>query len=822
MHAPGDIIIGGLFQIHSEANKSAIPVPLVCSGHDFETHLQAQVMIFAIQEINQRKPKVLPNFTLGYDIYDTCGDVRFAIRSTLQLLRGPTDPQSCSSLGDYPSVLPEPHAKVVIGERHSEVSIAVARILALASVPQISYGSTSELLSRKLKFPTFLRTIPSDAHQVEAIAKLVKRFNWQIVAVIGSDDEYGKYGSEHLIDLFSGNQCIDFKMILPGYFMSNKTKTRDKLAELMNLINQSSAEAIILFTKESNVKIIMEAAVQMNINRTLIASDSWSTSHKISEMPGIERVGQVFGFISKKNEVPGFEDYVKSMINSTTNTFLKDNLMHCSPCSSPSTSRNGSMPSQRRSCLDPRCLVSYIDQDESYNIYLAVRVIAEGLRRLLKCDSEKCERSADFTALELFREIKNVDFTVNNVTHMSFDDNGDPTIGYDIVKWDMAASNLRIKTIGEYRPSGEIILQEHLDHLIRESCNVTVTAYNCSKTCQPGFELKKKRGEPCCKECIRCRKGHYSTGKGMECEQCKEDQYTPLQRHRCLEKPVVFLTWSDPFIIAILLFEMLGIVATLLVAILFMVYRRTPIVKAVGGHWCFVELLSLLACFCLICTFTGKPTKLSCAAGLPVFGMTFTLCVCCILANLLQILAGFSFNKRLGNWLKRLNQPLAVVAILSGVQVALCAVWLICRPPFPFSQPINKEIILGCNKNSRVFFIAMLGYIALLALTCFLFAFKGKRLPDLYKNASFVTISMLLFLVVWLIFIPIYISNKAEKYTRALEAAAILVSSYSILCCHLAPKCYIMVFRKEINDENAITNYIKKHFEQKGMTVAKT
>ena len=256
-------------------------------------------------------------------------------------------------------------------------------------------------------------------------------------------------------------------------------------------------------------------------------------------------------------------------------------------------------------------------------------------------------------------------------------------------------------------------------------------------------------------------------------------------------------------------------------AILFTIYRSTPIVKAVGGYLCFLELFSLLVCFCITFSFNGMPTNTSCMVGLPLFGMAFSLCISCILANLLQILVGFSFDLKRGSWLKKLNQPLAVVTIVSGVQVALCVPWMYYYPPVAKQEIFSKTILQQCAKGSTEFFIAMLSYNAFLAIICFLFAFKGKRLPDLYKNASLITISMLLFLIIWILFIPIYISLFG-KYKRAIESAAVLISSYSILGCHLAPKCYIMVFKKEINNENTITEYIRKHYEQRGMAVLKS
>lgn len=104
---------------------------------DFRMFLHTQLMTYAIREINQRTIGVLPNFTIGYDIYDTCGDVSLAVRATLQLLKNQSDFQSCLLPANIHSALPEPQIKVVIGERYSEVSIAVARVVARSSVAQV-------------------------------------------------------------------------------------------------------------------------------------------------------------------------------------------------------------------------------------------------------------------------------------------------------------------------------------------------------------------------------------------------------------------------------------------------------------------------------------------------------------------------------------------------------------------------------------------------------------------------------------------------------------------------------------------------------------
>ncbi|XP_035988712.1 LOW QUALITY PROTEIN: G-protein coupled receptor family C group 6 member A-like [Fundulus heteroclitus] len=805
VYSPGDIMIGGLFPIHQQRNTTKDSGPISCDEFDIQTLLRTQVMIYAIQEINQRSPRLLPNFTLGYDIYDTCGDVSLAIRAALQLLKNQSDPQMCLIPSSIESSLPEPETKVVIGESSSEVSIAVARIFALPSVTQISYASTSELLSKKYKFPTFLRTVSSDRYQTKAICELVKNFSWQSVAIVGSDDEYGKYGTDSLKKLFGENNiCVEFVEILPGDFSEKPTTAGD----LIEKINASTAEAIIMFTKDSNVRIVLEGVIKKKLNRTWIASDSWSTSPDIFKIEGIDRIGPVFGFIYRQNDVPGFENYICSEFNGTTKAFLSHyqlsqiNFEDDTECNCKNKTSS--------------CLHCYTDRGESFNIYLAVQVIAEGLRSLLRCDNGSCERT-DFTAVQLFEEIRNVSITVNN-TNIQFDTSGDPSLGYDVMFWNQSESKggIDIRKIGEYWPNENITFHEDVSQWRKTE---TVTVFNCSKKCQPGERLNLKN-EKCCYECITCSYEEYSFGNGTKCIKCNEKQYAPEnQRDTCVNKTEEFLEWTDPFSIILSIMAVFAIVATVFSAIIIRINRGTPIVKAIGGCLCFVELASLLLGFSLTFTFIGKPTSNSCL-GIPLFGISFCLCVSCILANLIQIMQGFSFDPRVCSRIKKLNHPVAIVVIISGVQVAVSLAWLIDYPPTPIEAPNNITILYQCNiyKDPPKFFVATIVYDSFWGFVCFFFAFKGRQLPDIYKNASLITVSMVLFLIIWIVFVPIFISLEG-KYKPAISSAAVLISCFSILACHLAPKCYIMLFRRELNNQNAISEYIRKHYERMEISV---
>ncbi|XP_007577113.1 G-protein coupled receptor family C group 6 member A-like [Poecilia formosa] len=743
-------------------------------------------MIYSIQEINQRTPRLLPNLTLGYDIYDTCGDVSLAIRATLQLLKDQSDPQRCLIPPSINSSLPEPETKVVIGERYSELSIAVARVLALPSVTQISYASTSEELSIKYKFPTFLRTVSSDKHQTKAIYELVKNFSWQSVAIVGSTDEYGKYGTDSLRELFRDNNiCVDFVEILPDTFNKNCSTAR----HLLEKIENSTAEAIIMFTKDTNVQIIFEAVIEKNLNRTWIASDTWSTSSTISEMKGIKSIGPVFGFIFRQKEVPGFKDYVTSMFNGTTNNILSYYQVFT----------NGSKDDMKCNCknktADPSCLYCYIDHDESYNIYMAVQFIAEGLRILLKCNNQSCERTK-FSAVELFHVIRNVNITVND-TNIYFDENGDPSLGYDILFWNTSESKEGVEKIkiGEYWPNKNISFNKDVSQW-RTTGNVSV--FNCFRTCQPGQRMKSQNGK-CCYKCVNCSSQESSYGNDTSCKSCANHQFSPADhRYTCVNKTDEFLEWSDPFSVILITVAVIAIIATVAIAVIIRINCGTPIVKAIGGCLCFLEVVSLLLAFCVIFTFIGKPTPNSCV-GIPVFGISFSICISCILANLIQILVGFSFDPTVSSTIKKLNHPVAVVVIISGVQFGVSLAWLIVLPRSPVEVAKEFTILYQCNmsEESKKFFVATIVYNSFWGLVCFVFAFKGRQLPDIYKNASLITVSMVLFLITWIVFLPIYLTLEG-KYKPAIKSAAILISCISILGCHLAPKCYLCCSGKRL------------------------
>uniref|UniRef100_A0A1B8Y6U6 G-protein coupled receptors family 3 profile domain-containing protein n=1 Tax=Xenopus tropicalis TaxID=8364 RepID=A0A1B8Y6U6_XENTR len=163
---------------------------------------------FAIEQIN-KDPARLPNLTLGYHIYDSCGDPRKAVRSVLQILSGTREP-----VPNY-SCVGKRNIAGFIGDLTSETTVPIAQILSLYGYSQISYGATDPSLRDRAAFPYLFRTVQSDEANYFALSKLLRHFGWNWVGIITSDDISGEREHQILAKYLSREGiCIEFTITM--------------------------------------------------------------------------------------------------------------------------------------------------------------------------------------------------------------------------------------------------------------------------------------------------------------------------------------------------------------------------------------------------------------------------------------------------------------------------------------------------------------------------------------------------------------------------------------------------------------------------------
>uniref|UniRef100_A0A3B5BLM5 Extracellular calcium-sensing receptor-like n=1 Tax=Stegastes partitus TaxID=144197 RepID=A0A3B5BLM5_9TELE len=791
MSKEGDVMIGGAFSIHSKITQPPIvftekPTRLKCSSVNLREFRFAQTMIFAIEEIN-KSTFLLPNVSVGYRIYDNCGSTLSSMRAVMALMNGDewTLEKKCSGQSAV-------HA--IIGESESSSTIVLSRTTGPFKIPVISHSATCECLSSRKEYPSFFRTIASDLYQSRALAQLVKHFGWTWVGAVNSDSDYGNNGMAiFLAAAQEEGVCVE-------YTEKFHRAEPEKLLKVVEVIRKSTARVIVGFLAHVEMNNLLEQLSLNNITgRQFIGVEAWITADSLVTPTSFSVLGGSLGFAVQKANISGLEDFL-----------VKDFWETEFQCKE----------TNRGSCKENQDLIElrYNDDDVaelrySTNIYKAIYAVAYSLHSILKCsDTQGCDKTVKVTPWQVVESLKQVNFTIKNGDKVWFDSTGAAVARYEVVNWQRGSDgSVQFKPVGYYDaslpPGRRFVLNTEAIMWPGGSKDLPVSM--CSDSCHPGTHKALQKGKPvCCYDCIPCADGKISnTTDSIDCKKCPEEYWSNQNRDACVLKNVEFLSFTEVMGKILVFFTLLGVLLTLIVAILFLINKETPLVKANNSELSFLLLFSLTLCFLCSLTFIGRPSEWSCMLRHTAFGITFVLCISCILGKTIVVLMAFKATlpgRNVMKWFGPAQQRLSVLAF-TLIQVVICILWLTINPPFPFKNMnhYKEKIILECALGSPVGFWAVLGYIGVLALLCFVLAFLARKLPDNFNEAKFITFSMLIFCAVWITFIPAYVSSPG-KFTVAVEIFAILASSYGLLFCIFLPKCYIILLRPEQNTKKHI------------------
>ncbi|XP_077050161.1 extracellular calcium-sensing receptor-like [Siphateles boraxobius] len=815
----GEIIIGGAFSIHGKINLempsfTEKPHRLLCTSLDLREFRFAQTMIFAIEEINSNQ-MLLPNISFGYQIFDSCGSTLASMRSSMALINGQdlTAEHTCSG---------KTAVKAIIGESESSSTIVLSRATGPFKIPVISHFATCACLSNRKQFPSFFRTIPSDYYQSRALAQLVKHFGWTWVGAVRSDNDYGNNGMANFVEIAEREGvCIEYSDTI------SRTNSKEKTAKVVEVIKKGTAKVLVAFLAQGEMDVLLEEIIRQNVTGLQwVGSESWITARYLATERVSKVLGGAVGFTISKSKIPGLKEFLLKVNPSQnpSNALLREFWEMTFGCRLSSTI--SSRFEYVKFCDGSENLSNvsnaFTDVSElriSNNVYKAVYAVAYALHNTIACKTSNSSYSENITcgnkdlmvSSQVLHSLQSVNFTMASGQTVYFDQNGDPMARYELINWQKnGAGETKFITVGHYDaalPSEQQFVMNSIN-IIWEGDSYTKPSSVCSERCQPGFRQAVIKSRPiCCFECLQCPSGEISnTTDSADCVKCPLEYWSNENHSMCVLKKVEFLSFEENMGILLTAFSLTGVSLTTAVALVFYSFLDTPLVKASNAELSFLLLFSLSLCFLCSLTFIGRPTEWSCMLRHTVFGITFALCMSCVLARTIAVVMAFKATVP-GSIVPQCSLPLQRISVFCCTlfQVIICTLWLVLAPPMPFKNITHSldKIILECDLGSAIGFWAVLVYIGLLSVICFILAFLAQNLPDNFNEAKFITFSILIFCAVWITFIPAYVSSPG-KFTVAVEIFAILASSFGLLFCIFTPKCYIILLKPDKNTRKHI------------------
>ncbi|XP_045146230.1 vomeronasal type-2 receptor 26-like [Echinops telfairi] len=180
VYRDGDLVLGGFFPLYtlthnSEAQwKYFVTSPRQNVTFDLlnlQNYAYVLIFLFAIEEIN-RSPLVLPNTSLGFQLYNVIPSVFRTLESVLGWLSEMEPP--------IPNYTCQTHPKnmAVIAGIPSEFLEQAGALLELYRTPQISYGTFDPLLKTKDQFSSLYQISLNHSCLASGLVSLLIHFGW--------------------------------------------------------------------------------------------------------------------------------------------------------------------------------------------------------------------------------------------------------------------------------------------------------------------------------------------------------------------------------------------------------------------------------------------------------------------------------------------------------------------------------------------------------------------------------------------------------------------------------------------------------------------
>ena len=482
-----NIVFVGVFPIHIKSNNLKQP----CSNQiSYSRGIQAvEGMFYAIDRVNE-DASLLKNIKLKWLIIDSCDHGNVALerftQDALHKIRGTSEEKcSLSNSGLRQSKSNDLYGAGVIGAASSPVSMALANLLRLFEVPQVSYASTSDTLCDRIRYKYFTRTVPPDTQQLKAMLDLARYLGWTTFSMIYSEGSYGENAFEALKQM-TGNG----EFCLMDHFKVNAHSNYTEIVETFHLPRYRNTRLVILFCAKDHIKLFL-SQLPTDHDLTILASDSWGNRQKFLDTHHLRKVANgalAFQLRSPKKN-PDFIQYLQSLnfTNNKRNRWYAPYLNQIG-CSNTSI----------------KCAPRIITVDDKVPYVMdAVYALAYSLDEIYR---QKCPAQGGVCSAMRLDIGRSVMQKLYNLTYYgafgrsTLNENGSANTGYELLRHKPLSKRYQVLAIW----NGSLMMDNG------PLKTIPYKPSSCFSKCSSNEIQVWKAGFPkCCFDCVKCKNNQY-------------------------------------------------------------------------------------------------------------------------------------------------------------------------------------------------------------------------------------------------------------------------------------------------------------------------
>ena len=718
----------------------------------------------------------------------------------------------------------------VLGPLSGEQTKYISHIFQYEEIPIITFSEVCHTLNDKITHPGVLKTVPTDRKEVEVIVALLEKFHWTFVSVVYQDTSHGKSGYE---ELRKRRICLSNEILIYED-LSNINTTFKSLSK------GEKSKVYILFGSDKMKRAVLEEAVRVGMRKRIwILPDTFYRDPWYTEVSREIRAYLLFIFPTAGRD-PEFEKYFLNLNHSTS----KHNLWV----------RNFLQTKDQHAEVKLEKFKNEFDFSSVGFVRNAIRAYATYWLNLAHLYKERYPHNVCLKKIynvSYMPSLKKVKFPGLNGEDIEFDENGDIKDSFYSIYITFPKSNRqdkheKIRNKINRRNKHNNRQNKHKRYYLNEISNEQLTSETAfgadwtsktksfinfdkkrfvgirvqdlfsrcsSKTCRAGktnvsFNLKK----PCCWTCVRCPGNKIKPSKGnFECQECPPDTIPNKDRTQCIRRMNLDIKYNDYAGIIILFTSTVSIVINLIILIIFIVKRHTPLVRSSGFKLSVMQLichlLFFLASFFTMLEFTNR----TCILLPSVYFFLDTIIIAITITKVSRLVRIFNRRRRFTRTeiikLKRIEIAFILICAIVNITIYMI-LHVIFKPEVAHVIRKTEELYVTFHMcyNTSTIFVANIVYLLFLEIICVMQCFRGRNIPGKYNEAKYICFATFLSTLTVCMSVILRDGINSYKISILLQTLMATLGSLSVMLSLFGYKIYIIIFQPLKNSKEAFQN----------------